>query len=83
MESLEQYFDRCDTPAANSPVGALMARVIVKNLGMGYDEARTEAKRLLNLAAGKRIFRTPQVFSPAERAARSEKFRTVFGSKAA
>jgi hypothetical protein len=53
-----------DRPADKSPVGLLVARLKAKNPEMDDEEARTEAHRLLDKAAGKRNYRLPRVSSP-------------------
>lgn len=41
--NLEKYFARPDTPATNSPIGRLMARILEKNSALSFDEARIQA----------------------------------------
>jgi hypothetical protein len=41
--TLEEYFEQPDTPAAESPVGVLMVRIIAKNPGIDLEGARAEA----------------------------------------
>jgi hypothetical protein len=76
-KTLEQYFTLPDTPARRSPVGKLMARVLKKNSGMGFEQARREANRLLDLAAGRKDYVIPAVLSPEEHAARTERFKQL------
>lgn len=76
-KTLEQYFALPDTPAAKSPVGKLMVRVLEKNSGMGFEQARREANRLLDLAAGRTDYVVPAVLSFEEQAARSERFKQL------
>ena len=78
MNDLQQYFARPDTPAASSPVGALMLRVLEKNPEMGFDEARAQANALLDKAAGKWRYRVPTVHSPEEMEKRRESLRGAF-----
>ena len=51
--TLETYFKQADTPTKNSSVGVLMVKVLAKNPHMGFEEARQEAHRLLDKAAGR------------------------------
>jgi hypothetical protein len=76
---LSTYFEQEDTPAQNSPVGALMARILAKNPAMGFEQARQEAHALLTKAAGARIYRSPTVYSPDEQASRKSKMLAAFG----
>ena len=64
-------------PAPGSPVGLLMSKILEKNPGMGFEEARAEARRLLDIAAGKWNYRSPVVLSPAEQEARRARFATM------
>jgi hypothetical protein len=77
METME-YFSRPETPAPGSPVGELMVRVLAKNPGMGFEEARAVADTLLDKAAGSRVYRLPRVLSPEERAEQKERMRARF-----
>ena len=74
METLDQYFQRTDTPSANSPVGNLMARILAKFPESSFADARTKAHELLGQAAGRRKYQTPAVLSPEEQ----ERRRAVF-----
>jgi hypothetical protein len=78
MSELEQYFDRTDTPAQGSPVGALVVKVIEKNPGISFEEARTQANALLDKAAGKWRYRLPTVYSPEQMENRRESLRKAF-----
>jgi hypothetical protein len=78
MSELEQYFDRTDTPAPGSPVGALMLRVLEKNPTMGFEEARAEARALFEKAAGRRQYRVPTVYSPEEQEQRRSALQSAF-----
>jgi hypothetical protein len=75
MESIQDYFGRHDTPAAGSPVGLLMVKVIEKNPSVGFEEARKQANALLDKAATKKIYRIPTVYSPEEKAKWLERMR--------
>ena len=79
METLAEYFDRPDTPAANSPVGNLIPRVIEKYPELNFEQARAMARDLLDKAAKGRIYRTPRVLSVAEQAANTERLKAAFG----
>jgi len=78
MSDLQEYFTRPDTPAAGSPVGALIARIVEKNPSVGFEEARAEAHELLDKAAGKWRYRVPTVYSPEETEKRRESLRRAF-----
>jgi hypothetical protein len=75
---MTEYFARPETPAPGSPVGALMVRVLTKNQGMNFEEARTEANALLDKAARSRVYRLPRVLSPEEQAEQKERLRLAF-----
>lgn len=79
--TIQGYFERPKTPAAGSPVGALMLRVLAKNLGMGFEDARAQANSLLQRAAGKKVYRQPIVLSPEEQAGEKDRLRKAFGAK--
>lgn len=79
METIEQYFERPDTPAVNSPVGNLIPRIIEKYPDLDFEQARRKAHDLLATAAKGRVYRTPRVYSIAELALRSERLKTAFG----
>jgi hypothetical protein len=66
--SMEEYFDQSDTPGENSPTGVLMVRVLAKNPGMSFEQARREVYDLLRQAAGRKRYQVPAVLSPQERA---------------
>jgi len=75
---MTEYFTRPETPAPGSPVGALMLKVLAKNPGMDFEKARTEAKTLLDKAAGSQVYRLPRVLSPEEQSAQKERMRSAF-----
>jgi hypothetical protein len=77
VETLESYFARPDTPAATSPVGALVARIVEKNPTLSFDEARAEANALLDKAAGRWKYTLPRVMSAEQKAREKERFRTL------
>ncbi len=76
---LETYFAQSDTPSRNSPVGALMVRVLAKNPGMDFGQARKEAYSLLDRAARRRVYRAPAVYSAEEHAERKAQWLGRFG----
>jgi hypothetical protein len=78
VETIQEYLDRPETPSAGSPVGALMFKVLAKNPGMNFVEARTEANVLLDKAAGSRVYRAPRVLSPEEQAEQKDRMRARF-----
>lgn len=81
--TLPEYFKQPDTPHPRSPLGQLMARVIEKNPGMSFEEAREEARDLLKKAAGRRAYSIPRVLSAEEQEAEKRRLRSAFGSKGA
>jgi len=78
MSELQEYLARPDTPGAESPVGALVVRVLEKNPTMGFEAARAEANALLDKAAAKWRYRVPTVYSPEEMEKRRESLRRAF-----
>jgi hypothetical protein len=76
--TLNDYFAVPDTPAAGSPVGTLMARIVEKGPGIGFEAARNRANALLDRAAGKKIYRMPRVLSAAEEQTQKERLRQRF-----
>ena len=78
MDTLESYFARPDTPAASSPVGEAMQRIVAKMPGLCFEEARAQAHGLLRQAAGRKVYKVPPVLSPEERRQRREAFQKTF-----
>ena len=78
METIQEYFDRPETPAAGSPVGELMLKVLAKNPGMNLEEARADANTMLEKAAGRWRYQTPTVRSPEEQERQRERLRSAF-----
>jgi len=79
ISAIEEYFAQPDTPAAKSPVGVLMVKIVGKNPGMSFDAARTEANlELLDQAAKARVYRFPKVLSPDEQVAAKARLREAF-----
>jgi hypothetical protein len=58
-----EYFSRRDTPAAESPVGKTMAKVLAKYPGITFEEARERAQSLLTKAAASKHYYGPLVLS--------------------
>jgi hypothetical protein len=81
--TIREYFQRADTPQAQSPVGRLMVRILDKNPGMEYGAARAEATRLLQQAAARKAYRMPHVYSPAEQAELDAKGKAYWTSRKA
>jgi hypothetical protein len=71
-KALADYFEQPDTPARNSPIGLLMQRILVKNPGMDFAAARTEAHCLQQLAARRKTYQFPPILSPEEKRQRLE-----------
>ena len=76
--TLKDYFALPDTPAAGSPVGTLMVRILEKDAGIRFEAARTQANALLDRAAGKKVYRMPVVLSVEGEQAQSERLRQRF-----
>jgi hypothetical protein len=66
-------------PDKNSPCGLLMKKIMEKCPSISFDEARREAHRLLEIAAGRRNYRVPAPQTPEERATEKARLRTAFG----
>lgn len=77
---MNSYFEKPDTPAPNSPVGALMLRVMRKNPGMNLEEARVQANQLLERAASRRKYTSPRVLSSEEQARERIRLKSAFES---
>jgi hypothetical protein len=75
---LETYFAQSDKPSKNSPVGVLMVRVLAKNPGMDFEQARQEAYSLLDRASRRRVYNVPAVYSVEEEVARKAKMLARF-----
>jgi hypothetical protein len=80
---LQEYFQLPHTPSKHSPVGFLMVNVLAKNPGMSFDDARTEANRLLDRAAGRKIYSMPRVLSPSQKLDQKTKLAAFASSKTA
>jgi len=76
--TLPGYFALPDTPAAGSPVGTLMVRILEKDPGIGFEEARAQANALLDRAAGKKVYRMPRILSVEEEQAQNDRLRQRF-----
>jgi len=75
---LREYFARPETPAAGSPVGVTMVKILEKFPEMGFEEARAQARELLSKAAGSRIYRLPRVLSAEEQEAQKTRLKKAF-----
>lgn len=76
---IASYFELADTPAERSPVGMVMVKVLTKYPELDFEQARSEANRLLDYAASLRVYRNPPVYSEAEKAERKAKMLAAFG----
>jgi len=76
--TLQDYFALPDTPAAGSPVGTLMVRIVEKDPAIGFEAARAQANALLDRAAGKKVYRMPRILSVEEERAQRERLRQRF-----
>jgi hypothetical protein len=74
---IETYLNRADAPATKSPLGVVLSRVIAKNPGIDFEDARAEAKRLLDRAAAKKNYSLPRVSSAEEHAAERARLKSV------
>lgn len=77
-ETFAEYFSRQTTPSANSPVGRLMVAVVAKFPHISFNDARNRANALLDVAAGKRVYRIPPVLTDEERDKRCMEVRERF-----
>jgi hypothetical protein len=75
---LEAYFAQTDTPAANSPVGKLMVKVLEKFPTFTFEQARTKANELQAEAARKRKYVAPAVLTEDEQVARRKVLKARF-----
>ena len=75
---LAEYFALTDTPAANSPVGRLMVKVLAKFPGYTLEQARVKANELQTEAAGKRNYVAPAVLTDEEQETRRKAVRARF-----
>ena len=84
--TLEEYFNRPDTPMVGSPVGKLMAKIVGKQPGISLEDARTEAHALLRKAAGSWKYHIPRVLSLEEeteqQAKKSRRFEALTQARA-
>jgi uncharacterized Fe-S cluster-containing MiaB family protein len=78
METLKQYFARPETPSEHSPVGTLMATIVVKFPGISFNDARVKANALLDKAAKAKNYRFPRVLSEAEEEASKAQAKAHF-----
>jgi hypothetical protein len=78
MATLSQYFERHDTPMADSPVGRTMAKILAKYPEWAFDAARAEAQFLLADAANRRRYVAPAVLSVQEKAAQAAATKARF-----
>lgn len=76
--TLSDYFTLPDTPAAGSPVGTLMVRILDKDPAIGFEDARAQANALLDRAAGKKVHRMPRILSVEEEREQAERLRQRF-----
>jgi len=73
--TLQDWFKQPDTPSANSPVGQMIVKVLEKYPDMSFEEARAEANKLLDQAAGRKNYRIPKVYTPDEKAKQLSEFK--------
>lgn len=70
--TVNEYFQLPDAPMKDSPVGALMVRILNESPELSFEHARTQAHLQLAKAAGRRRFK---VTTPAQDRANLESFR--------
>jgi hypothetical protein len=75
--TLTDYFAKPDTPAANSPVGTIMVKVLEKYPGLSLEAARVQANAMLDKAAGRFKYKMPRVYGPEEMEKRRESLRSA------
>jgi hypothetical protein len=76
--TLFDYFARPETPAANSPVGTIMVKVLEKYPGMSFEDARAKANALMQESARKKRFNLPRILSEAELVEQKERLKTAW-----
>ena len=76
--ALLDYFARPDSPAANSTVGTLMAKILEKYPDMTFEAARDKANAMLDKAARRFNYKMPGVYSAEQMEKRRESLRSVF-----
>jgi hypothetical protein len=76
--TLSEYFARPDTPAAKSPVGTVMVKVLEKYPGVTFEEARVKANALIQESARRKRFVMPKVLSETELAEQSARLKTAW-----
>jgi hypothetical protein len=81
-DQTKMYFKQPDAPQQNSPVGRWIVRIIEKYPEMTGEAARSEANRLLAIAAKGRVYRVPLVRSAEEKAVAAERFAEWTSKKA-
>jgi hypothetical protein len=79
--TLQEYFALPDTPATESPVGKTIVKVLAKFPELTFEQARVKANELVTDAGHYRNFALPQVQTPAEEAAATEKARAYFKAR--
>ena len=79
METLEQYFERANTPAAGSPVAFVMTKVLEKYPELDFEGAQAKAHELLAHAARGKNYRMPRVRSAAELVEDARRLKVAFG----
>jgi hypothetical protein len=74
MQTLAEYFARTDTPMPQSPTALVMVKVLAKFPDMTFDDARTRANELLQVAAKRWKYSTPHVMSAEQQQQDKERF---------
>jgi hypothetical protein len=69
-------------PSKGSPVGLLMGKILEKYPDMSFEDARLEAHRLLDIAAGRKKYVVPPVLSPEEKERERVRLQSAFGKPA-
>jgi hypothetical protein len=80
-ETLDEYFERHDSPAPGSPIGEMMARIAVKRPELSWDENRQFANQLQQSAAGRDKYIVPRIQSLPEIAAEADRLRQLRNRK--
>ncbi len=81
VSALKKYFEQTDTPSENSPVGKLMLKILEQCPNLSFEQAREQAHKMLERAAGKWRYALPEVRTPEEEAARQVTFRALNARK--
>jgi hypothetical protein len=76
--NIKEYFNQPDAPARHSPVGQLMLKILERyEPTPSFEEARAEANRLIQKAAGRQNFKLPKIPTSEERRNQAERLARI------